>query len=68
MICNNKASGCSKPPLARKGFPKEVLDHLNLCAKFRRDGLLIPKGVYKFKTFEEENAWTLKMLARKRRK
>ncbi len=39
---------------------------LKLAIELRGDKPFIPKGLYKFKTFEEAQAWSLKMMTRKR--
>lgn len=35
-----------------------------LMVKLRGNRPFIPKGVYRFKTFEEAEEWTIKMLSR----
>lgn len=35
-----------------------------LAIKLRGDQPFLPKGVYRFKTYDEEREWTLKMLTR----
>jgi len=37
---------------------------LELGIQLRGNQPFLPKGVYRFKTYEEEDAWTLKMLTR----
>jgi hypothetical protein len=37
---------------------------LELCARLRGDRPFLPRGVYRFKTYEEADEWTLKMLTR----
>jgi len=37
---------------------------LKLVIELRGDKPFIPRGVYRFKTHEEKDAWTLKMLTR----
>jgi hypothetical protein len=39
-------------------------DFFRLTAELRAGKLFIPKGVYRFKTHEELDEWTLKMLTR----
>ncbi len=36
-----------------------------LAAELRRGRPFMPKGVFRFKTFEEADAWKLKMLVRR---
>lgn len=55
----------SRKNVARKGFTEDKAEFLKLCLKLRRDKRLVPKGVYRFKTLEEENQWTTKMLSRR---
>ena len=35
-----------------------------LCARLRGDRPFLPRGVYRFKTHEEADEWTLRMLTR----
>ncbi len=57
-----KTVGRRLPP---KGL--EQADKLfKLVLELRGDKPFIPKGVYKFKTFEEAQEWSLKMMARKK--
>ena len=35
-----------------------------MCIRLRGDRPLFPRGVYRFKTHEEADEWTLKMLTR----
>lgn len=35
-----------------------------MVIKLRGDQPFLPKGVYRFKTYDEEHEWTLKMLTR----
>lgn len=35
---------------------------MELAQTFRADKVFVPRGVYKFKTFEEANEWSLKMM------
>jgi hypothetical protein len=37
---------------------------LQLAADLRKGKPFIPRGVWRFRSFEEKDAWTLKMLAR----
>lgn len=37
-----------------------------MIIKLRGDQPFLPKGVYRFKTYDEERAWTLRMLTRPR--
>ncbi len=49
----------------KKGATKEISDFLEMCLALRKEKLTggIPRGVYKFTSFEEENEWTTRMLA-----
>ena len=40
-------------------------DFLKLMRTLRGDRPFIPKGVWRFKTFEEADAWTLRMISRR---
>ncbi len=46
----------------KKGFSEEINKFLQLAGEFRKQKTFIPKGVYKFKTFEEMEKWRHKML------
>ena len=54
--------------VGRKGRPKVnalAIDDLQRLANILRNGrLFMPKGVWRFKTFEEADSWKLKMLTR----
>ncbi|MBM4167071.1 MAG: hypothetical protein FJ218_09185 [Ignavibacteria bacterium] len=52
----------------RKIGKKDLLSLNNLfklVIVLRKDKPFIPRGVYKFKSFEESQEWTLKMMTRK---
>ncbi|MDB6124909.1 MAG: hypothetical protein JWQ71_3902 [Pedosphaera sp.] len=55
--------------VGRKGKPKgglEAADNLlQLVIALRGNKPFIPKGVHRFKTFEEAQAWSIKMMARR---
>ncbi len=55
--------------VGRKGSPKVNVetanDFLKLMNTLRGKRPFIPKGVWRFKTFEEADAWTLKMITRR---
>jgi hypothetical protein len=54
----------TRKDIKRKGFSEDLNKFMELCVKLRSDNCRgIPRGVYKFKTFEEENEWTIRMLA-----
>ena len=46
----------------KKGFSEELNRFFNLIVEFRRDKVFIPRGVYKFRTFEEAEKWRHRML------
>jgi hypothetical protein len=50
----------------KKGFSEELNRFLKSLIEFRRDNIFIPKGVYRFKTFEEAEKWRHRMLRGKR--
>lgn len=50
----------------KKGFNEELNKFFQLIIEFRKDKTFIPKGVFRFKTFEEAEKWRLKMLRGKR--
>ena len=56
VIGNRKP--CAKGLLAAEPFLKLVIE-------LRGNKPFIPKGVHRFKTFEESNEWSIKMMARK---
>jgi len=41
-------------------------EFVKLAEMFRADQVFVPRGVYKFKTFEEANRWSLKMMLGKK--
>jgi hypothetical protein len=45
----------------RKGFSEELNKFFQLVIEFRRDRIFIPKGIFRFKTFEEAEKWRYKM-------
>ena len=55
--------------VGRKGKPKVNLEtaneFLHLMRTLRGNRPFIPKGVWRFKTFEEADAWTLRMITRR---
>jgi len=46
----------------KKGFIEELNKFFQLVIEFRRDKIFLPRGVFKFKTFEEAEKWHHKML------
>lgn len=46
----------------KKGFSEELNKFFQLIVEFRRDKIFIPKGIYRFKTFEEAEKWRHKMM------
>jgi hypothetical protein len=56
-----KVIGKRKP---YSGGLEGVQGFLEMIIQLRGDQPFIPRGVYRFKTHEELNAWTLKMLTR----
>lgn len=54
--------------VGRRGTPRVdalAIDSLQRMAnELRRGRPFIPKGVYRFKTFEEADAWNLQMMTR----
>ncbi len=50
----------------RPGFSGELNGFLKLIGAFRRNGVFVPKGIYRFKTVEEAEQWRLTMLRGKR--
>ncbi|HEY4612117.1 MAG TPA: hypothetical protein VII11_03965 [Bacteroidota bacterium] len=47
-----------------KGGLEQARGFLKLVIKLRGDKPFIPKGVHRFKTFDECDEWTLKMLTK----
>ncbi len=56
-----KIVGNRKPPVVDI-FSPEWDAYLDLMWSLRQDKTFIPRGVYKFKTFEEANEWAEKMV------
>lgn len=58
-----KVVGRRKSPSGRL---VEANNLLELVVRLRDDKPFIPKGVYRFNSFEEKDAWALKMISRTR--
>ena len=54
--------------IGRQGAPKvnlETMEQVQKMANALRQGRpLVPRGLWRFKTFEEADAWLIKMMAR----
>lgn len=61
-----KVVGQRKPGLRGKEALEAIDGFLKLVLKLREGKPFIPPGVYKFKTFEEMEAWRLRMTIGKR--
>ncbi len=46
----------------KKGFNEELNKFFQLIIEFRKENIFIPKGVFRFKTFEEIEKWHYKMM------
>lgn len=46
----------------KKGFSEELNKFFQLVVEFRKDKVFIPRGIFRFKTFEEAEKWRHKML------
>ena len=51
-----------------RGGPPAAADLLELGVRLRGDKPFIPKGVHRFASFEESDAWSLMMLTRPRKR
>ena len=49
----------------RSGFP-QAAKFLEMVIALRGDKPFIPRGVHRFSTFEESQAWSIRMMARHR--
>jgi len=49
---------------AYSGVLEGMQDFQEMVIKLRGDQPFIPRGVYRFKSYEELNEWTMKMLTR----
>lgn len=56
----------NKTTAYKKGFSEELNKFLELTIEFRRQKTFIPRGVYKFRTFEEMEKWRHRMLRGKK--
>lgn len=56
-----KVVGRRRPP---SGGINAAANLLELAVALRKGKPFIPRGVWRFKSFEEKDAWTLKMLSR----
>ena len=57
--CDSQTSGARAH---KKGFSEELNKFFHLIVEFRRDKVFIPRGVFKFMTFEEAEKWRHRML------
>jgi hypothetical protein len=57
-----KVLGRRKPS---RGGIVAAADFLDLVIQLRRGKPFIPKGLHKFRTFEEAQAWSIEMMARR---
>ena len=48
-----------------RGGIEAAADFLDLVIQLRRGKPFIPKGLHKFRTFEEAEAWSMEMMTRK---
>lgn len=46
----------------KKGFSEELNKFFQLIVEFRKDKVFMPKGVFRFRTFEEAEKWRHRML------
>ncbi len=46
----------------KRGFSEELNRFFQLIIEFRRDNVFMPKGVFRFKSFEEAEKWRYRML------
>jgi hypothetical protein len=46
----------------KKGFSEELNRFFQLIIEFRKDKTFMPRGVFRFSTFEEAEKWQNKML------
>lgn len=46
----------------KKGFSEELNKFFQLVVEFRKDKIFMPKGIFRFKTFEEAEKWRFKMM------
>gem|GEM_PF-1029078 len=46
----------------KKGFTEELNEFFHLILEFKKDKTFLPRGVFRFETFEEAEKWRLKML------
>lgn len=51
----------SRKPADANPLSEEWSEYLKLLWDLRQDKTFVPKGVYKFKTFEEANEWMERM-------
>lgn len=56
-----KVVGSRKPPQG-EALWEQWDEFCELAWSFRKDQVFVPKGVYRFKTFEEAEQWRIRML------
>jgi hypothetical protein len=57
-----KVLGCRIPS---RGGIVSAADFLDLVIQLRRGKPFIPRGLHRFRTFEEAEAWSMEMMARR---
>ena len=55
-----KTIGRGRKP--KKGFTEELNQFFQLIVAFRKDNIFIPKGVFRFRSFEEAEKWRYRMM------
>ena len=50
-----------------RGGLEAAAPFLDLAIRLRRDRPFIPRGVHRFQSFEESAAWSIQMMARRRK-
>jgi hypothetical protein len=56
----------TRKSIINRGFSEELNQFLKLCIRLRKNETYIPRGIYRFKTFDEANEWNMKMLLGKK--
>ncbi|MFH1961678.1 MAG: hypothetical protein ABIJ30_02195 [bacterium] len=46
----------------KKGFTEELNSFFQLITAFRKNNTFLPRGIFRFKSFEEAEKWRYKMM------
>lgn len=67
MVDRREMKVIGRRTLGRRGLI-DAAPFLDLVLKLRGDKPFMPRGLYRFETFEEADAWAIRMMARPSRR